>query len=211
MRLIVITAKAHSRNESARPGSTPAFSVGRYFPLAVLEETAFVVFCLILAVPLVRRNSLRLLSSPSLCLFRHCHRALLASMQGARAAFLCDVTCLFPLTEIKKKAGSYRPFSSYIFFDFIIPISMALFMCSLHPAMSFATLRFCRSHFPAYPSFVLAIRHLHKHAICLIHVLLMQDAIFIADAGAAAKISAAIAAALTTLEIIVAPQMISAS
>jgi hypothetical protein len=31
----------------------------------------------------------------------------------------------------------------------------------------------------------------------------LQDAIFIADAGAAAKISAAIAAALTTLEIIV--------
>src|SRR6266403_4418320 len=64
--------------------------------------------------------------------------ALVASIgRGARAAFLCDVTCLFPLTGIRKKAGSYRPFSSYIFFDFIIPISMALFMCSLHPAMSF--------------------------------------------------------------------------
>jgi hypothetical protein len=35
---------------------------------------------------------------------------------------------LFPLPELEKKAGSYRPFSSYIFFDFIIPIFMALFM-----------------------------------------------------------------------------------
>src|SRR6266436_3548478 len=81
---------------------------------------------------------MRWATSPSLCLLRHCHRCPCGfDWQGARAAFLCDVTCLFPLTGIRKKAGSYQPFSSYIFFDFIIPISMALFMCSLHPAMSF--------------------------------------------------------------------------
>jgi hypothetical protein len=35
---------------------------------------------------------------------------------------------LFPLLELEKKGGSYRLFSSYIFFDFIIAIFMALFM-----------------------------------------------------------------------------------
>jgi len=47
---------------------------------------------------------MRWATSPSLCLLRHCHRCPCGfDWQGARAAFLCDVTCLFPLTGIRKK------------------------------------------------------------------------------------------------------------
>ena len=105
--------------------------------------------------------------------------------------------------------GSCRPFCPYIFFDFIIPIFIALFMCIEHPAMSFcdiddlAEVISCMAIVLFSPSGIFIIMS-SAFAILASEQPIIFD---LADAGTAAIVTAATRAAQANLEIMFVPRI----